>query len=54
MTEFTLWSHKNLAEFAAASQEKMLEQNEQIAILKEQLRVALAAYRMGVVKNGNS
>jgi len=46
-TDFSTWQRKTLEDFARQVADENLE-------LKEQLRAALAAYRMEVVKNGNS
>jgi len=52
MADFKAWSHESLVMFATASQAKLLEQNEQIADLKEQLRVALNECRRLIILKG--
>jgi len=45
MTSFQTWEQRNLAKFAAEANKKMLEQQEEIKALRDDLRVALDAYR---------
>ena len=45
MNKFELWTHSNLAKFAAESMEKMKQQEQEIQRLREDLRAALDAYR---------
>jgi hypothetical protein len=50
MTSFQTWEQRNLAKFAAEANKKMLEQKEEIKALREDLRVALDAYRQLLTK----
>lgn len=45
MNNFQTWEQKNLANFAAEANKKVLEQQEEIKALRDDLRVALDAYR---------
>ena len=45
MNNFQTWEQKNLAKFAAEANKKILEQQEEIKALRNDLRVALDAYR---------
>lgn len=45
MTDFTTWEQKNLAKFAEEATGRLLEQQEEIKALRDDLRVALDAYR---------
>jgi hypothetical protein len=45
VSSFQIWEQRNLAKFAAEANKKMLEQQEEIKALREDLRVALDAYR---------
>ena len=45
MSRFETWEQHNLARFAKEANEKLLTQHEEIESLKEDLRVALDAYR---------
>ena len=45
MTSFQIWEQQNLAKFAEEANRKMLEQQEEIKALRDDLRVALDAYR---------
>lgn len=51
MTSFQLWEYNNLARFAEEANEKMHDQQKEIEMLKEDLRVALDAYRKLVIEN---
>tara|TARA_R110002126_G_scaffold252609_1_gene395683 strand:- start:212 stop:382 length:171 start_codon:yes stop_codon:yes gene_type:complete len=51
MTSFQLWEYNNLVRFAAEANERMHDQQKEIETLKEDLRVALDAYRTLVVEN---
>ena len=50
MTSFQLWEYNNLARFAEEANEKLLDQQKEIETLKEDLRVALDAYRQLLTK----
>jgi hypothetical protein len=45
MTDFTRWEQNILAQFAKEASAKMLEQQEEIDRLRDDLRVAIQAYR---------
>ena len=45
MNNFQAWEQHNLAKFAEEANKKVLEQQEEIKALREDLRVALDAYR---------
>jgi hypothetical protein len=45
VTSFQVWEQKNLAKFAEEANKKMLEQEEEIRVLREDLRIAIDAYR---------
>jgi hypothetical protein len=45
MTDFTTWEQNILAQFAKVANAKMLEQQEEIERLRDDLRVAIQAYR---------
>jgi len=45
MTDFTTWEQHTLAQFAKVANAKMLEQQEEIERLRDDLRVAIQAYR---------
>jgi len=45
MTDFTTWEQHTLAKFAKEANAKMLEQQEEIERLRNDLRVAIQAYR---------
>jgi outer membrane protein TolC len=45
MPNFELWSHENLASFAAEAYVKMQEQQERIEQLQNELKDAIKAYR---------
>ena len=45
MPNFDLWSHDNLAKFAAEAYAKMQEQQERIEQLQNELKDAIKAYR---------
>jgi hypothetical protein len=51
MTSFQLWEYNNLARFAEEANEKLHDQQKEIETLKEDLRVALDAYRTLVIEN---
>lgn len=51
MTTFQLWEYNNLVRFAQEATEKLLDQQKEIETLKEDLRVALDAYRTAVTEN---
>ena len=51
MTSFQLWEYNNLARFAEEANEKIRDQQKEIETLKEDLRVALDAYRTLVIEN---
>ena len=51
MTSFQSWEYNNLVRFAAEANERMHDQQKEIEALKEDLRVALDAYRTLVVEN---
>jgi len=50
MTNFQTWEQRNLAKFAAEANKKVLEQQEEIKALRDDLRVALDAYRQLLTK----
>ena len=50
MTSFQAWEQNNLAKFAEAASKKILEQKEEIKALREDLRLALDAYRQLLTK----
>ena len=50
MNSFQTWEQNNLAKFAAEANKKILEQQEEIKALREDLRVALDAYRKLLTK----
>jgi hypothetical protein len=50
MNNFQAWEQRNLAKFAAEANKKMLEQQEEIKALREDLRLALDAYRQLLTK----
>ena len=50
MTSFQAWEQNNLAKFAEEANKKVLEQQEEIKALREDLRVALDAYRQLLTK----
>jgi hypothetical protein len=59
MTDFKTWTQENLASFARDAQTHMLkseerakQQDETIAELREQLRVAIDGYRAVITKAG--
>ena len=45
MTDFRTWEQNNLAQFAKEANAKMLEQQEEIERLRDDLQVAIQAYR---------
>ena len=45
MTNFQVWEQHNLARFAREANEKLLAQQKEIEQLREDLRVAIDAYR---------
>jgi hypothetical protein len=45
MTDFQQWEYNNLARFAAEANAKLTEQKEEIEQLKQDLRLAIDAYR---------
>jgi hypothetical protein len=51
MTSFQLWEYNNLVRFATEANERMHDQQKEIESLKEDLRVALDAYRKLVIEN---
>lgn len=51
MTDFQLWEMKTLVRFATEANVKLHDQQKEIEILKEDLRVALDAYRTLVIEN---
>jgi hypothetical protein len=50
MNNFQAWEQRNLAKFAEEANKKVLEQQEEIKALREDLRVALDAYRQLLTK----
>lgn len=52
MTDFHSWTQKNLANFATKAQAELDARMATIIALREDLRVALDAYRALVVKQG--
>lgn len=51
MTDFKTWEYNNLVRFAAEANEKLMNQQKEINELREDLRVAIDAYRKLVVEN---
>jgi hypothetical protein len=45
VTSFQIWEQKNLAKFAEEANKKILEQEKEIRALRDDLRVAIDAYR---------
>lgn len=45
MADFSSWEHDNLAKFASEAQLKLLQQEQEIQSLKDDLKVAIQAYR---------
>ena len=45
MTSFQIWEQHNLAKFAKEANEKLLAQQKEIEQLRDDLRVAIDAYR---------
>ena len=53
MTDFQAWEQNNLAKFAEEATSKLLEQQEEIKALRDDLRVALDAYRQLLKEKSN-
>jgi len=53
VTDFQSWEQKNLAKFAEEATSKLLEQQEEIKALRDDLRVALDAYRQLLKEKSN-
>jgi hypothetical protein len=51
MTNFQIWEQHNLAKFAREANEKLLAQQKEIEQLRDDLRIALDAYRKLVKAN---
>ena len=51
LTDFQTWEYKNLVRFATEANQMMFDQQKEIETLKEDLRVALDAYRKLVTEN---
>jgi hypothetical protein len=51
MTDFKTWEYNTLARFAAEANEKLFNQQTEIDKLREDLRVAIDAYRKLVIEN---
>ena len=51
MTSFQLWEYNNLVRFAEEANAKLHDHQKEIQTLKEDLRVALDAYRTLVIEN---
>jgi len=45
VTDFRTWEHHNLAQFAKEANARLLEQQQEIECLRDDLRVAIQAYR---------
>ena len=45
MTNFQTWEQRNLARFAQEANEKLLAQQKEIEQLRDDLRIAIDAYR---------
>ena len=45
MTDFRTWEYNNLVRFSKECYEKIVDQEKEIATLKEELRIALDAYQ---------
>lgn len=45
MADFSSWSNENLQKFAQEAQLKILQQEQEIQSLKDDLKVAIQAYR---------
>jgi hypothetical protein len=50
VTSFQAWEQQNLSKFAEEANRKVLEQEEEIKALRDDLRVALDAYRQLLTK----
>jgi hypothetical protein len=50
VTSFQAWEQQNLSKFAEEANKKVLEQEEEIKALRDDLRVALDAYRQLLTK----
>jgi signal transduction histidine kinase len=50
MSNFQIWEQQNLARFAQEANERMLAQQKEIEQLREDLRLALDAYRQFFTK----
>jgi ribosomal protein S4 len=50
MTNFQTWEQRNLAKFAAEANKMLEQQREEIKALRDDLRVALDAYRKLLTK----
>ena len=53
MTDFRTWEQHNLAQFAKEANAKMLEQQAEIDQLRDDLRVAIQAYRQLIKEQTN-
>ena len=51
MNRFDTWEHATLVKFASDCYEKMTEQQKEIEVLREDLRLAINAYRKLVVEH---
>jgi hypothetical protein len=51
MTDFATWEHKTLVRFAGESNQRLHDQQKEIEALKEDLRVAIDAYRTLVIEH---
>jgi len=51
MTNFQTWEQHNLAKFAREANEKLLAQQKEIEQLRDDLRIAIDAYRQLIKAN---
>ena len=51
MTNFQAWEQHNLAKFAREANEKLLAQQKEIEQLRDDLRIAIDAYRQLIKAN---
>jgi hypothetical protein len=51
MTNFQAWEQRNLARFAQEANEKLLAQQKEIEQLRDDLRIAIDAYRQLIKAN---
>lgn len=51
MSNFQIWEQQNLARFAQEANQKLMEQQKEIEQLRDDLRIAIDAYRKLVKEN---